>query len=58
MVAQSDFRSASFALHLAGLAVPAYAAVIALLVNVAVLLACLIRSAQSRTKAIQRDLQT
>ncbi|MGF6955307.1 monocarboxylate uptake permease MctP [Paraburkholderia youngii] len=58
MVAQNGFRSASFTLHLAGVAVPAYAAVIALLVNVAVVLACSMRSAQSRTKGIQRDLQT
>jgi SSS family solute:Na+ symporter len=58
MVAQSGFRSASFTLHLAGVAVPAYAVVIALLVNVAVVLACSMRSAQSRTKGVQRDLQT
>ncbi|MGV2291634.1 sodium:solute symporter [Trinickia sp. YCB016] len=56
MVAQSGFKSAAFALHVLGVAVPAYAALIALALNLAVVLAWSVLSAPLRAREGQRDL--
>jgi SSS family solute:Na+ symporter len=57
MVAQNGFKSATFTVHLAGVAVPAYAAVIALLANLAVVLAWSVLSLKSSSEGTQSDLQ-
>ncbi|CAB3809783.1 Monocarboxylate transport permease protein [Paraburkholderia ultramafica] len=55
MMAENGFKSAAFTLHFAGVAMPAYVAVIALLANLGVVLAWSVLTLKSSPEGIQSD---
>lgn len=58
MVAENGFKTATYTPHLAGLATPMYAAVIALFANLAVVLVSSLLFTRSHEKGVQGDLQS
>jgi len=58
MVAENGFRTAAYTIHAGGLAMPVYAAVIALLANLAVVLASSLPFMKRQQQGVESDLQS